>query len=132
MAMVLNTAWLLEYLDTPAGSSQESLHEAVREAWPAVGLEIEAGHKLQSELTAVRIGFVREKSPISGADGMFACRIEIVRGEMLPVVCASEHEVRVGWGVPVAPAGTTLPTGVDVKAGHYHGVDSRGMICLDG
>ena len=44
----------------------------------------------------------------------------------------SEHEIREGWGVPVALAGTVLPTGRSIKAAPFHGVRSEGMICLDG
>ncbi len=75
---------------------------------------------------------MREKTPLAAAQGMYLCQIEIERGRRIPVVCASEHEVQVGWGVPVAPAGTTLPGGREIKAGHVHGVASEGMICLDG
>ncbi len=37
-----------------------------------------------------------------------------------------------GWGVPVALAGTDLPTGDSIHEEHFHGVVSQGMICLDG
>ncbi|MFM7843103.1 MAG: phenylalanine--tRNA ligase subunit beta [Planctomycetota bacterium] len=126
MPMIVNTAWLLEYLE-PACT-----HEELLEALPAAGLEIESLHALQRDLAAVRIGFVREKSALSSAPGMYLCQIELERGRVIPVVCASEHEVQVGWGVPVAPEGLTLPTGKQVKGGSFHGADSRGMICLDG
>jgi phenylalanyl-tRNA synthetase beta chain len=125
MAMIVNTAWLLEYLDPPC------THQQLLEALPAAGLEIEAQHDLGQELAAVRIGFVRKMAPIPGAEGMHACQIEIERGRMISVVCASEHEVRVGWGVPVAEAGTSLPGGREIRGGQFHGVASEGMICLD-
>ena len=87
--------------------------------------------RLRPELDAVRIGFVRKKAPIADAPGMHACEIEIERGKVIPVVCAAEHPVEVGWGVPVATAGTTLPIDRRVKAESFHGVPSQGMICLD-
>ncbi|MFT3785172.1 MAG: phenylalanine--tRNA ligase subunit beta [Tepidisphaeraceae bacterium] len=126
MPMTINTAWLLEYLDgapTP---------QAVLEALPKAGLEIEELHDLQQELAAVRVGFIRSKQPIAGTAGMYACQIEIAKGKLIPVVCASEHPVEVGWGVPVAVAGVTLPTGAKIHAGQVHGQPSEGMICLDG
>ena len=87
---------------------------------------------LRTELAGVRFGFVRKKAPIADAPGMHACEIEIERGRVIPVVCASEHPVEVGWGVPVATAGTMLPMDeFRVKEESFHGVPSQGMICLD-
>jgi len=57
MPMIVNTAWLLEYLE---GSCS---HEDLLDALPRLGLEIEQRHELRSALEAVRIGFVREKAP---------------------------------------------------------------------
>jgi len=126
MPMTINTSWLLEYLEPKCS------HEELLEALPKVGLEIEERHDLRSELEAVRVGFVRGKQLHPDADGMYVCQIEMKRGEVVSVVCASEHEVRVGWGVPVATAGTMLPTGREIKEGSFHGVRSVGMVCLDG
>ncbi|MGN6726069.1 MAG: phenylalanine--tRNA ligase subunit beta, partial [Tepidisphaeraceae bacterium] len=124
--MKLNTAWLLQYLDTPID------HRELIDAMPRAGLEVEAEAELKEVLAPVRIGFVREKRPLDNAPGMFATKIEIERGQFISVLVGSEHEVQVGWGVPVAPAGMTLPTGKKVAAGNFHGVESTGMICLDG
>ncbi len=126
MGMIVNTAWLLEYLQPRCS------HAELIEVLPRIGLEIEEEHALGAELNSVRIGFVRRKDPLAGAPGMWVCQIELQRGVTTQVVCASEHEVREGWGVPVAPAGTVLPSGRAVKADQYHGVQSAGMICLDG
>jgi phenylalanyl-tRNA synthetase beta chain len=124
--MKLNTAWLLKYLDKPIA------HRELVDAMPRAGLEVEVESELKSALEPVRIGFVREKTPIADAPGMFATKIEIEKGKIVSVLVGSEHEIQVGWGVPVAPAGVTLPTGKKVAAGKFHGVDSVGMICLDG
>jgi phenylalanyl-tRNA synthetase beta chain len=69
---------------------------------------------------------------VAGAPGYHLCEIELERGRMISVVCASEHEIQEGWGVPVATAGTVLATGRAIKAAPFHGVRSEGMICLDG
>src|SRR5262249_53236854 len=126
MPMIVNTAWLLEYLEP--GCSHEELVDAL----PRLGLEVEQTHELKTELDSVRIGFVRRKEPVLDATGYYLCEIELERGKMIPVVCASEHEIREGWGVPVAVAGTVLPTGRSIKSAPFHGVRSEGMICLDG
>ncbi|HEV2765195.1 MAG TPA: phenylalanine--tRNA ligase subunit beta [Pyrinomonadaceae bacterium] len=123
--MLVNSAWLLEYLE-PACTEDELLRAFVR-----MGLEVEAHRPLRRELEGVTVGFIREKSPLPGADGLYLCRAEVAGGETLQVVCASEHPVEVGWGVPVARGGTKLPTGIQVKNERYHGVQSEGMICLD-
>src|SRR4030095_13654158 len=94
MAMIVNTAWLLEYLEGAC------THEELLDALPRLGLEIEQRHELRSALAPVRIGCVREKAPLPGATGLYACQIEIERGRVVTVVCASEHEVHVGWGGP--------------------------------
>ena len=102
MPMIVNTAWLLEYLEPKCS------HEDLLDAFPRLGLEVEQTHELKKELDSIRIGFVRRKEPVAGAPGYHLCEIELERGRMIPVVCASEHEIREGWGVPVAPAGTVL------------------------
>ena len=124
--MKLNTAWLLKYLATPIP------HREMVDAMPRAALEVEAESELKVALEPIRIGFVREKSPIAGAAGMFSTRIEIEHNVFITVLVGSDHEVEVGWGVPVAVAGTVLPTGKKVSAGKFHGIDSSGMICLDG
>jgi phenylalanyl-tRNA synthetase beta chain len=126
MAMNVNTAWLLEYLEPKCS------HADLLDAFPRLGLEVEQTHELRAHLGAIRIGFVRRKEPVADAPGYHLCEVEVERGRVIPVVCASEHEIHEGWGVPVALAGTVLPTGRSIKAAPFHGVRSEGMICLDG
>ncbi len=123
--MIINTRWLLDYLE-PKCSLPELLA-----SFPRVGLDVEATHLLGQELQAVRIGFIRSKKPLEGTD-KFICEIEVSRGDIKQIVCASAHPVEVGWGVPVALAGTELPTGASIHEEHFHNVLSQGMICLDG
>lgn len=124
--MKLNTAWLLKYLDKSID------HRELIDAMTCAGLEVEVEIELKSALQPIRIGFIREKTPISTTPGLFATQIEVERGKTISILVGSEHEVQVGWGVPVALTGTTLPTGKKVSAGKFHGVESVGMICLDG
>ncbi|MFP5261829.1 MAG: phenylalanine--tRNA ligase subunit beta [Blastocatellia bacterium] len=124
--MLVNTTWLLEYLE-PACSVDELV-----KAMPNSGLEVEEFHPLAEALAGVRIGFIRDKAPLPGAEGMFVCQVEVGGGRTVQIVCASEHPVEVGWGVPVALAETKLPTGIPIKHERFHGAMSEGMICLDG
>jgi phenylalanyl-tRNA synthetase beta chain len=123
--MLVNSVWLSEYLEPvpPEGDLLKAIVSA--------GLEIEGHHRLADELDSITVGFIREKTPLPGADGMFICRAEVQNGESLQVVCASEHPVEIGWGVPVGRGGTKLPTGIQLKNERFHGVLSQGMICLD-
>ncbi|MFQ5733229.1 MAG: phenylalanine--tRNA ligase subunit beta [Planctomycetaceae bacterium] len=124
--MLVNTAWLLDYLEPKCA------HAELIDAFTPAGLEVEEAHDLPGDLRDVVIGFVREKNALPDAPGMYHCRIETAKNRVVDVVCASEHEIQVGWGVPVAPPGLKLPTNIKVQAANYHGVRSEGMICLDG
>jgi phenylalanyl-tRNA synthetase beta chain len=126
MPMIVNTRWLQEYLQPHCS------HAELLDALPRIGLELEIEHELKTALEPIRIGFIREKKPLPGAADMFLCQVEIERGKVVPIVCANEHEIREGWGVPVAPVGTTLPTGKAIQEREVRGQRSLGMICLDG
>ena len=124
--MIVNTGWLLDYL-----SPRVPLAELLT-ALPRVGLDVEATHVLAQELAGVRVGFIRSKKPLERTTDKFVCEVEVAAGDVRSIVAASAHPLEVGWGVPVALAGTELPTGVSIHEDHFHGVLSQGMICLDG
>jgi phenylalanyl-tRNA synthetase beta chain len=124
--MLVNTNWLLEYIVEPC-SPQDLL-----KALGSTPIEIEAHHPLSDALRDIVVGFIRKKDPIPGSDGMYICEADFGNGKTLQVVCASEHPIELGWGVPIAKGGTKLPTGVAIKSERFHGAFSEGMICLDG
>ena len=124
--MIVNSGWLLDYL-----SPKIPLPELLA-ALPRVGLDVEAIHILKQELAPVRVGFIRGTRPLAETTGMFVCEVEVARGEVRTIVAASVHGLEAGWGVPVALAGTKLPTGEVVREEQFHGVLSHGTICLDG
>ena len=124
--MIVNTGWLLDYL-----SPRVPLPELLT-ALPRVGLDVEATHVLAHELAGVRVGFIRSKKALERTSDKFICEVEVAAGDVRRIVAASAHPLEVGWGVPVALAGTELPTGVSIHEDHFHGVLSQGMICLDG
>ena len=124
--MIVNTGWLLDYL-----SPRIPLPDLLT-ALPRVGLDVEATHILEKELAPVRVGFIRAKRPLPGTTDKFVCEVEVARGDVRTIVAASAHPLEAGWGVPVALAGTELPTGESIHEEHFHGVLSQGMICLDG
>jgi phenylalanyl-tRNA synthetase beta chain len=124
--MLVNTTWLLDYLEPHCS------HDELLETFTSAGLEVEEYHRLSEELRGVVIGFIRELHDLPGNDRLHACKIETQENQFIDVVCASEHPVEIGWGIPVATAGTTLPSGAEIRAANYHGIHSEGMICLDG
>jgi phenylalanyl-tRNA synthetase beta chain len=124
--MIVNTRWLLDYL-----SPRVPLADLLT-ALPRVGLDVEATHVLAHDLAPVRIGFIRAKQALEGTDDKFVCQVEVAPGDVRSIVAASAHPLEIGWGVPVALAGTDLPTGDSIHEEHFHGVLSHGMICLDG
>ena len=78
MPMIVNTAWLLEYLEPQCS------HEELLDVLPRLGLEIEHTRELKTELESVRIGFVRRKQPVPEAQGYFLCEIELEQGRTIP------------------------------------------------
>lgn len=123
--MYINTGWLRDYLSSDCKESE------LLDALMTVGLEIEEEFDLSKSLAPITIGFVREKKPIADS-GNFECQVEIQKGKMITIVCATAHPVEVGWGIPVATSGTKLPTGALITEGKFKGILSEGMICLDG
>jgi phenylalanyl-tRNA synthetase beta chain len=124
--MIVNTRWLLDYL-----SPRVPLADLLT-ALPRVGLDVEATHVLAHDLAPVRVGFIRAKQPLEDTGDKYVCQVEVAPGDVRSIVAASAHPLEVGWGVPVALAGTDLPTGDSIHEEHFHGVLSQGMICLDG
>src|ERR1700680_3929264 len=100
--MIINTGWLFDYL------SPRCPLPALLAALPRVGLDVEATHVLEHDLAPVRIGFIRSVRPLAGADGMFVCEIEVARGDVRRIVCASAPPIEEGWGGPVVLARTDV------------------------
>ncbi len=125
--MLINTQLVQQYLD------ETFLPKEIQDALMRAGLEVESSHHLATSLKDVRIGFVREIVPLEGSKENFVCQVDIGKPGLVPIVCGSEHEVREGWGVPVALSGTRLPARKHaIEQTSIRGQPSHGMICLDG
>jgi len=134
--MLINSGWLLDYI-APRPTTEELLDTLL-----AMGLEVEECHPLAEELRDVKIGLVRSKEPLPEAEGMYVCQVDVGRAKPLQIVCASKHELQIGWGVPVvepheeegaegAKRVRRLLSGATIEHGRFRGVESQGMICLD-
>lgn len=124
--MRINTGWLRDYL------SEDCKESELLDAFMTVGLEVEEEHDLAQALESIRVGFIREKKPVGDDGQYFECLVEIEKGKLVTILCASAHPVEIGWGVPVAIPGTKLPSGALISEGKFKGIRSEGMICLDG
>ena len=124
--MIVNTGWLLDYL-SPRVPLADLLSAHCR-AWAWMWRR----PLLEHDWPPVRVGFIRSIRPLEGTSDKFVCEVEVAAGDVRSIVAASAHPLEVGWGVPVALAGTELPTGDTIHEEHFHGVLSQGMICLDG
>jgi phenylalanyl-tRNA synthetase beta chain len=123
--MRVNLAWLQEYM------SERHSPEAILRSLTLLGFEVEDSYRVSEKLEAIRVGFIREKRPHPQLAERFICQIDLGEQTMRQIVCATEHPIDMGWGVPVALPGTHLPTGIDITEDRYGGVESSGMICLD-
>ncbi len=63
------------------------------------------------------------------ADRLTVCKVD-AGGETLQVVCGAPN-VEAGGYYPFAPAGSTLPDGMAIKAVTIRGVESNGMLCSE-
>ncbi|MFN3165770.1 MAG: phenylalanine--tRNA ligase subunit beta [Phycisphaeraceae bacterium] len=125
--MLINTRLIQNYLDKPLSAEQ------VQAALMTAGIEVEEAYNLADALADIRVGFVRSISPLQGSATNHVCRVDVGEDEPVPIVCGSEHEVKEGWGVPVALPGTRLPARKHaIEQTTIRDQPSHGMICLDG
>ena len=68
-------------------------------------------------------------APHPDADRLSVCQVD-AGGELLQVVCGAPT-IQVGGFYPFAPAGSTLPGGLVIKAVNIRGVESNGMLCSE-
>lgn len=123
--MLVNLAWLDEYLSARFAPKQ------VLEALTALGFEVEYSHRVRDLLPDIKVGFIREIVPHPQLPGRHICQVDLGEAQPSQIVCAAEHPVEAGWGVPIGRPGTKLPTGIEIGEAKYGGVLSSGMICLD-
>jgi phenylalanyl-tRNA synthetase beta chain len=118
--------WLAEWTSVlpPAAALAERLTLA--------GLAVDSIERVGPDLSGVRVGLVRERSPHPGADRLSVCQVELGSpGEdagLVEIVCGAPN-VAAGQKVAVALPGTRLPDCSVLKRSRIRGVVSNGMIC---
>ncbi len=119
--MRLRLEWLAEWVDLP--DTAELVHRL-----EMCGFEDALIEQTGPDLSALRVGHVREREPHPNADRLSLCRVDLGDGELVDIVCGAPN-VAAGQKVLVASPGSRLPDGTKLKKSKIRGVTSLGMIC---
>ncbi len=118
--MKVSYKWLKEYVDFKYAP------EELAEKLTMAGLEVD-GIEYQGEgIKDIIVGEIKEKKEHENADKLSVCKVDV--GEELQIVCGAKN-MDVGDKVPVAPIGTIMPNGMEIKKAKLRGVTSYGMMC---
>jgi phenylalanyl-tRNA synthetase beta chain len=118
--MLLSPKWLQEF--TPfEGTLDELAHTLTM-----IGLEVEEQVEPFAHLAEMVVGSVQTCRQHPDADHLRVCEVNM-GGEDVPIVCGAPN-VAAGQRVAVAPVGSTLPDGTQVRKAKIRGQPSQGMI----
>jgi len=113
--------WLAEFIDLPAEAD-------LVERLTLSGFEDVEVSSTGPDLSAIRVGLVRECGQHPNADRLSVCKVDFGDGEPLEVVCGAPN-VAADQKIAFAAVGTKLPDGSVLKRAKIRGVASNGMIC---
>ena len=120
--MLLSRRWLNEFVSVDANDHDFS------EDMTLSGSKVEVTEVEGSDISNVVVGRVVEIVRHENSDHMWICQVDV--GEAAPVqIVTGAQNVKQGDLVPVAKDGSTLPGGIEIKAGELRGVPSNGMLC---
>ncbi|MBR5792910.1 MAG: phenylalanine--tRNA ligase subunit beta [Ruminiclostridium sp.] len=120
--MLLSRRWLNEFVSVDANDHDFS------EDMTLSGSKVEVTEVEGSDISNVVVGRVVEIVRHENSDHMWICQVDV--GEASPVqIVTGAQNVKQGDLVPVAKDGSTLPGGIEIKAGELRGVPSNGMLC---
>ncbi|TXF11685.1 phenylalanine--tRNA ligase subunit beta [Pelomicrobium methylotrophicum] len=119
--MKFSENWLRTFVDPPLTS------EELADALTMAGLEVEALEPAAPPFSGVVVGHVLAVERHPAADRLWVCRVDVGRGEPLPVVCGAPN-VRAGMKAPCAVVGAKLPQ-LTIREAKVRGVASHGMLC---
>jgi phenylalanyl-tRNA synthetase beta chain len=122
--MLLSLNWLREFV--PYEGDAETLGDRLT----MLGLEVEEIRAPFAALDKIVVGHVLERSAHPSSDHLSVCKVDIGTGEILDIVCGAPN-VAAGQKVPVAPVGTVMPGGLEIKKAKLRGCPSCGMICSE-
>jgi phenylalanyl-tRNA synthetase beta chain len=85
------------------------------------GLEVEAIIDPFESIAGIVVGHVLECADHPDSDHLHVCSVDVGGPEALQIVCGGANVAK-GQKVPVAPIGTTMPGGMQIKKGKLRGV----------
>jgi phenylalanyl-tRNA synthetase beta chain len=121
--MKVSLSWLRDYvaIDVDADTLAEALTMA--------GMEVESVADRYAYLDDVVVGRILEMVPLSDADTLSLCKVD-VGADTKSVVCGATN-IKKGDVVPVALPGAQLPSGERIEVGRIRGHVSEGMLCSE-
>ncbi|MBU1230670.1 MAG: phenylalanine--tRNA ligase subunit beta [Proteobacteria bacterium] len=122
--MFISLQWLREFVPY-TGTVQDLADRLTMQ-----GLEVEAILDPFESIAGIVVGHVVECGRHPEAEKLSVCSVDVGGPELLPIVCGAPN-VAQGQKVPVAPIGTTMPGGLEIKRAKLRGVASCGMICSE-
>jgi len=122
--MLISLSWLRDFV--PYEGSVQDLGDRLT----MLGLELEGLHDPFAGIAQVLVGHVLTCAKHPESDHLSVCTVDIGAGEALSIVCGAPN-VAQGQKVAVAPVGSTLPGGLEIKKAKLRGVVSLGMICSE-
>ncbi|MBW2716517.1 MAG: phenylalanine--tRNA ligase subunit beta, partial [Deltaproteobacteria bacterium] len=113
--------WLAEFIELPASAD-------LIERLTLSGFEDVEITTMGPDLSAIRVGVVRECGRHPNADRLSVCKVDLGDGELIDVVCGAPN-VAADQKIAFAAVGTKLPDGTVLKRAKIRGATSSGMIC---
>ena len=123
--MNVSYAWLREI----APRIRESA-DALADRLGMLGAPVEELARPGAELGGLVVARVVDVKPHPNADRLSLCRVEAGEEEPLQVVCGAPN-VEAGRLYPLAPVGTKLPGGLEIREATIRGEASQGMLCSE-
>ena len=122
--MLLSLNWLRQFVPY-TGTAQE-----LGDRLTMLGLELEEISRPFDAIKEIVIGRVLTCDGHPDSDHLHICSVDIGASEPVSIVCGATN-VAAGQLVPVAPVGSTMPGGLQIKQAKLRGVPSFGMICSE-
>ena len=120
--MLLSRNWLNEFVQIDTNDRDFA------EEMTLSGSKVETTEDLGAEIQNEVVGKVLFMQNHENSDHMWICQIDV--GDAAPVqIVTGAQNVQEGDLVPVAKDGSSLPGGVEIKAGVLRGEASAGMLC---
>jgi phenylalanyl-tRNA synthetase beta chain len=104
--------------------------EALADRLGMLGAPVEELVRPGAGLEDVVVARVLRAEPHPDADRLSLCQVDPGTGEPLQVVCGAPH-IEEGGLYPFAPAGATLPGGLQLRRAKIRGQYSNGMLCSE-